>query len=397
MFLKEVSVIMPRILPTFLNVSLATVSMLGCGRSPQPESPQTNTPPTTSTPHIESSAFGEMEDGTAVEQFVLTNSHGTIVTMISYGAHVTAVEVPDRDGKLANITLGLETLEDYVSHAAYFGSTVGRYANRIANGRFGLDGTEYQLAQNNDENHLHGGIKSFDKVVWNAEPIESSDAVGVRFTHHSANGEENYPGNLEVNVIYTLTEDNELEIAYTATVDQATIVNLTNHCYWNLTGDPNNDVLDHELMLTANRYLATTPDLIPTGELLRVEETAFDFTEPTAIGARIAQLKKKDGPNGYDHCYSLRGQYDELSIAARVKDPASGRVMEIHTTQPGIQFYTGNFLDGDPINGGYKQHAGFCLETQHYPDSPNHEAFPSTCLRPGETYYEVTVHRFSVE
>lgn len=336
--------------------------------------------------------FGKTPDGEVVHLFTCTNGRGSVLKMIDYGATVVAVEVPDRNGRRANVNLGFPTLDGYLGPHPYFGSTVGRYANRIAGARFTLDGVTYTLAANDGKNHLHGGIQSFSRVIWEAEPLETAEGVGVRFHRLSPDGEEGYPGSLDVTVVYLLTHDDELRIDYRATTDKPTVVNLTNHCYWNLAGAGAGDILEHELMLAADHYLPVTPDLIPTGELAPVEGTPFDFRRPTAIGARIDQV-----PGGYDHCFVLRNQTGELALAARVKDPKSGRVMEILTTQPGIQLYTGNFLDGSPANGGYGKHAAFCLETQHYPDSPNRPEFPSTVLRPGEEYHQVTVHRFLVE
>jgi aldose 1-epimerase len=340
---------------------------------------------------IVKSSFGMTKDGAEVFLFTCTNANGVVVKLITYGATLISVETPDRDGKLDNITLGFATLDGYLQRHPYFGSTVGRYGNRIAGGKFSIDGQEYTLATNNGPNHLHGGIKAFDAVVWNAEKVKSADEVGVKFTFRSVDGEEGYPGNLDATVIYTLTNDNQLKIDYTATTDKATVVNLTNHAYWNLAGAGSGDVLKHELMLAADKYLPIDETSIPTGELADVEGTVMDFTTAQPIGSRIAELQQGH-TKGYDHCYVVRGEPGTLRLAARAKDPASGRVMEVHTTEPGIQLYTGNFLVGD-----FKQHDAFCLETQHYPDSPNKPEFPSTLLKPGETFRSTTVHRFSVE
>ena len=336
--------------------------------------------------------FGRTPEGEIVRLFTCTNRTGSVLKMIDYGATVVAVEVPDREGRKANVNLGFPTLEGYLGPHPYFGATVGRYANRIAGAKFTLDGVTYQLAANDGNNHLHGGIRSFSRVIWEAEPAETPEGVGVRFHRLSPDGEEGYPGNLDVTVLYLLTHDDELLIEYRATTDKPTVVNLTNHCYWNLAGAGVGDILEHVLMLEADYYLPVGPGLIPTGELAAVEGTPFDFREPTGIGARIDQV-----PGGYDHCFVLRSQSGEPALAARVKDPSSGRTMEIRTTQPGIQLYTANFLDGGPTVGGFGKHAAFCLETQHYPDSPNRPEFPSTVLRPGEEYHQVTVHRFGVE
>jgi aldose 1-epimerase len=345
---------------------------------------------------IEKSPFGQV-DGEDVFLYTLSNAHGLVMKMTNYGATVVSLEAPDRSGKLANVTLGFATLDGYRNHDAYFGCTVGRYGNRIARGQFTLDGQQYTLATNNGPNHLHGGVKGFNRVVWSSEEVRADRAVGVRFAYRSADDEEGYPGNLDVTVTYMLTNDDEMSIEYHAVTDKPTVVNLTNHCYWNLAGA--GDILRHEVMLSAERYVVVDQELIPTGELAEVGGSAMDFTEPRAIGARIAELKKDpSGPRGYDHCYVLRRGADAgLVLAARVKDPESGRVMEIRTSEPGIQFYTGNFLDGDPKNGGHQQHAAFCLETQHFPDSPHHPEFPSTVLRPDQTYETRTVHKFLVE
>ena len=342
--------------------------------------------------------FGKTPAGETVTLTTCTNAHGLVLKLIDYGATVVAVETPDRNGKLANVNVGLSTCEDYLKHQAHFGVTVGRYANRIAKGRFTLDGKTYQLATNNGPNHLHGGPTGFAKRMWKGEPVESGDAVGVKFTYQSKDGEENYPGNLDATVIYTLTNDDELKIDYTAKTDAPTIVNLTNHCYWNLAGAGSGDVLGQEMQIFADQFLPVDATAIPQGAPAAVAGTVMDFTKSHAIGQHIAETNNGSGaPKGYDHCYVLRSQDGSLAVAARAKDPKSGRVMQILTTEPGIQFYTGNFLNGDPINGGYRQHAAFCLEAQHYPDSPNRPEYPSTVLRPGQTYRQVTVHKFSVE
>jgi len=344
---------------------------------------------------IQKDKFGAMPDGTVVDQYTLDNGNGVKATLVTFGAMLTSVETPDRNGKWTNITLNLQTLDAYLAGHPFFGSIAGRYANRIAKGRFTLDGAEYQLAANNGPNHLHGGLKGFDKVVWKAEPIGGEGQVGVKFTYVSPNGEEGYPGTLTATVVYTLTADNQLRMEYTATTDKATPVNLTNHAYWNLAGAASGGILQHQLMINADRYLPVDDTLIPEGPLAPVKGTPMDFTQPTAIGLRIAQVK-----GGYDHCYVLnKRKAGEMSLAARVVEPRSGRTMEIYTTQPGIQLYSGNFLDGSLKSAGvvYEKHHGFCLETEHFPDSPNRPEYPSTILRPGETYHEVTVHKFGVQ
>ena len=338
--------------------------------------------------------FGDLPDGTAVELFTLTNTKGVKARLMTYGAILVSLEVPDRDGRPADIVLGYDTLDGYVKKTPYFGALVGRYGNRIARGRFTLDGASYTLAVNDGENHLHGGLKGFNKVVWSAAPIRTADAVGVRFSYHSKDGEEGYPGNLAVTVDYMLDDVNELAISYGATTDKATPVNLTHHSYWNLNG-AKADVLGHKLEIAADRFTPVDKGLIPTGVLAPVKGTPMDFTAPMQIGARIAKVE-----GGYDHNYVLNRAAAGLVFAARLSDPASGRVMEIRTTEPGIQFYSGNFLDGTITGKGgivYKKHFGLCLETQHFPDSPNHPDFPSTILRPGQILRSLTVHRFSAK
>ena len=343
---------------------------------------------------IEKTAFGKMPDGTQVDRYTLANTHGLTIKIITYGATLTAVEMPDRQGNRDVVTLYLDSLDDYLAGHPFFGSIAGRYANRIARGKFSLDGKAYTLATNNNENHLHGGTKGFDKAVWKAEPAQGDGFVAVTFTHVSPDGDEGYPGTLTATATYTLTDDNELRMEYTATTDKPTVVNLTNHAYWNLAGAGSGDVLGHELMLNADRYLPVDQGLIPLGRLAPVQGTPMDFTQAQAIGSRIARVE-----GGYDHCYVLnKKEGEKLTLAARVVEPKSGRVMEIYTTQPGIQLYTGNFLDGTLTVAGKpcRRHYGFCLETEHFPDSPNRPEYPSTVLRPGETYHEVTLHKFSV-
>jgi len=361
----------------------------GCSDKPQKENKMS----------VTQEAYGKLPDGTQIDQFTLCNANGLKVKIINYGAIVTAVETPDRNGKIENITLYRDSLADYMETkdgkptTPYFGATIGRYGNRIAKGRFTLEGKEYKLAVNNGPNALHGGLKGFDKVVWKAEPVKTPNTVGVVFTYTSPDGEEGYPGTLQVKVTYSLTDKNELKMDYEATTDKATVVNLTNHNYWNLAGAGNGDILKHEVTLNADRFLPVDSTLIPLGELKPVKGTAMDFTSPKAIGKDMAQVE-----GGYDHCYVLSRKDDGLSLAARVTEPTSGRAMEIFTTQPAIQFYGGNFLDGTIRGGGktYEKHNGFCLETQHYPDSPNQKDFPTTLLRPGETFKQSTVHKFSV-
>ena len=331
-------------------------------------------------------------DGENVEVFTLTNPHGLRARILSWGATLIEMSVPDRTGKVADVTLGFDALERYAQPHPFFGSIAGRYANRIAKGRFTLDGHACTLATNNGPNHLHGGLRGFDKRNWLGEP-RGNDAV--RFTYTSADGEEGYPGKLTVAVTYKLTAANELWIAYEATTDQPTVLNLTNHTYWNLAG--NGDVLGHELRLNAAQVTEVDKDLIPTGEFRAVAGTPLDFTKPKAVGKDIAELKGEGTPGGYDHNYVIDGKPGELALAAEVHDPASGRSMRVLTSQPGVQLYTANHLKDVAGRGGqtYGAHAGLCLETQHFPDSPNHPNFPSTVLRPGETFHSLTIHEFS--
>jgi len=344
---------------------------------------------------VQKQGFGQLPDGQEVELYVLTNAAGIKARVMTYGATLVSLEVPDRDGNFADITLGCDSLEGYLSASPYFGATVGRYANRIAKGKFTLNGVEYTLAQNNGENHLHGGIQGFDKVIWDAEPVRTEEAVGVKFVYLSKDGEEGYPGNLTCTVTYLLTDNDELRISYEAETDKSTPVNLTHHSYFNLEGQGSGDILDHELMIDADKYTLVDEGLIPTGEIRSAADSPMDFTTPHAIGERIDQVE-----GGYDHNFVLRGGGGTLSLAARVYEPDSGRVMEIHTTEPGIQFYSGNFLDGS-ITGKsgkvYHKHYGFCLEPQHFPDSPNKPNFPSTILRPGDRYMSLTVFKFSTQ
>ena len=342
--------------------------------------------------------FGKMPDGRAVERFTLTNAGGIEVDAISYGGIITSLRVPDRDGRTGDIVLGFDSLDGYLKDDPFFGAIIGRYGNRIAKAAFTLDGKTYKLAANNGPNHLHGGVKGFDKVLWAAQPVPGRNAV--TFSRTSPDGEEGYPGTLRVQVTYTLTDANELIVDYRATTDKATPVNLTQHSYFNLAGHASGDILGHQLMLNADRYTPVDATLIPTGELAPVAGTPFDFRRLTAIGARIGnddpQLKHG---GGYDHNWVLNRAGTGRQLAARVVEPTTGRTMEIATTEPGMQFYSGNFLDGTLTGKGgavYKHRTGFCLETQHFPDSPNQPDFPSTILRPGEEYRTSTVFTFGV-
>jgi aldose 1-epimerase len=368
------------------------ICVLICGCEKQGETTEQPQAKEKSEMSITKEEFGQTPDGQRIDLYTLTNANGLRARIMNYGATLVSLEVPDQEGKLKDITLGFDTLNGYFTEHPYFGPTVGRYANRIGKAKFVLNGTEYKLAANNGENHLHGGIKGFDKVVWKAEQIEGQGSTGVKMTYLSPDGEEGYPGNLRCVVIYTLTNNNELKISYEAVTDKTTVVNLTNHTYWNLAGQGNGDILGHEVMLSADKYTVVDEGLIPTGENRDVKDSPMDFTKPMTIGSRIDQV-----PGGYDHNYVLNSGGGELALCARVYEPGSGRVMEIYTTEPGVQFYTGNFLDGSITGKGgkvYKKHYGFCLETQHFPDSPNKPQFPSVVLEPGEKYSTVTVHKF---
>ena len=340
--------------------------------------------------------FGKTAEGQKVEIYTLTNKNGMKVSLMTRGATVVNLYTPDRNGKLGDIALGFSSLDSYTDKVPYFGAVVGRYANRIANGRFTLEGKTYQLAKNNGPNALHGGLKGFDKQIWKAEVLKGPEP-SVRFTLRSPDGQEGYPGDLDVAVTYTLTDNNELSLSYLATTDKPTILNITNHTYFNLAGAGNGNILDHQLKLNAGYYTPVNATLIPTGEIKSVAGTVMDFRKPTAIGLRIKEVGGK--PVGYDHNYILdRRPFVHMCTAAVVHDPKSGRTMVVSTDQPGIQFYSGNFLDGTLTGKGgkvYKQYYGFCLETQHFPDSPNEPTFPSTELKPGQTYKTTTVYKFS--
>ncbi|QDT25724.1 Aldose 1-epimerase precursor [Gimesia panareensis] len=341
---------------------------------------------------VQSEPYGTTADGQEITQYLLSNQKGMSVNIINFGAIVTAIYLPDKAGKSESITLGFNSLAEYEKKGPYFGAICGRYANRIKDGKFTLDGKEYQLAQNNPPSHLHGGESGFDKKVWAAEEFSEKDAVGVRLSLVSPDGEEGYPGKLTLKVVYTLNNDNELKIDYTATTDKPTPINVTNHCYWNLAGAGEGTILDHELLLNCDKYLPVSAEAIPTGELAPVKGTPMDFTSAHKIGERIGQVE-----GGYDHCWVVNASEKQPAFCARAKDAESGRVMEIYTTEPGVQFYTGNFLDGTPASGGFPKNGAFCLEAQHFPNSPNQPEFPNTILKPGEVYEQTTIHKFSVE
>jgi aldose 1-epimerase len=349
---------------------------------------------------IERAPFGTLPSGEAVERFTLRSGEME-VGVSEYGGAILSLRVPDRDGRMADVVLGFDRLDDYVADQKYFGALIGRYANRIAGARFSLDGREYLLPVNNGANHLHGGPNGFHKVVWAAEPFTEDGGTGIRLVYDSPDGEEGYPGTLRVEVVYRLAGDGALEIGYAARTDRPTPVNLTQHTYFNLTGDPSRDVVEHELQLDAGRITPVDEGLIPTGELAPVDGTPFDFRTPVAIGARIgAPDPRLRQAGGYDHNFVLSHPEGVLGRAARVREPRSGRVLEVHTTEPGLQLYSGNYLDGTAVGKGgvaYAWRSGLCLEPQHFPDSPNQPAFPGTILRPGERYASRTVWRFGVD
>ena len=357
--------------------------------------------PPTGKPGVKKESFGTLPDGTSVDLYTITNAQGMEIRATNYGGIIVSLRVPDKKGNLDDIALGFDDLKGYLANTPYFGAIIGRYGNRIAKGKFTLDGKEYTLARNNGPNSIHGGLKGFNQVAWQAEPFQSPVGVGIILSYTSKDGEEGYPGNLKTKVTYTLTGKNEWIIDYEAVTDKATPVNLTEHTYFNLAGEGKGDVLGHILQLNASRFTPVDQSLIPTGELRPVKSTPLDFTQPTAIGARIdADYEQLRLGRGYDHNFVIDRKDSDPVLAARVKEPTSGRVLEVYTTEPGVQLYTGNFLDGTITGKGghvYKQRFGFCLETQHFPDSPNHPDFPTTILRPGQTYHSRTIYKMSAE
>ena len=374
-----------------LTLTAAALLMSGCAQQKK-ETPMSSS--------ITKAPFGKTADGAPVDIYTLKNAAGMEVAITTYGGRIVSLKAAGRDGKFADVVLGFDNLEGYLGVHPYFGALVGRYGNRIAKGQFKLDGKQYKLAVNDGANSLHGGLKGFDKVVWTGREVPGGDP-SLELTYLSKDGEEGYPGNLTVKVTYTLTAANELRLDYSATTDKDTVLNVTNHSYFNLAGQGHGDILSHVLQLNAAKMTPVDAGLIPTGELKSVEGTPFDFRQPTVIGARIGaddeQIKRG---GGYDHNFVVDGEPGTLRLAARVTEPTSGRVLEVSTTEPGVQFYTGNFLDGTVKGKGgvaYAKRTGFCLETQHFPDSPNHPAFPTTTLKPGAEYKSTTVFKFSVQ
>jgi aldose 1-epimerase len=375
-------------------IAVLVLGMLGCRDSSPP------VPPPADSPRVPQASWGQTPDGRAVDLITLRNGAGVEVHIATLGGIITSLRVPDREGHFDDVVLGHDAVAGYFPNSSYFGAIIGRYGNRIGNGTFALDDTTYKLAQNNGPNHLHGGNKGWNQAIWRPETFQDASGTGVVLTSTSPDGDEGYPGTVAAKVTYTLTSRNELAVDYEATTDKPTIINLTQHSYFNLAGERATDILGHQLMINADRYTPVDDTLIPTGELAAVAGTPFDFQTSTGIGARIGQDNQQLlRGRGYDHNWVLTRQGEGLSLAARVLEPASGRTLEIATTEPGIQFYSGNFLDGS-IKGKnghvYGHRAGFCLETQHFPDSPNKPAFPPTTLRPGQTYRSRTVMTFGV-
>lgn len=383
------------LLPRSASFAAALALLSSCGGRTEPQK-QTAEPATRQ--NMQKQSYGKTKDGTAVDLYTLTNSGGMQAAITNYGGIVASLKTPDRNGNFADVVLGFDTFDGYLGEHPYFGALVGRYGNRIAKGRFTLDGKAYTLARNNGQNALHGGLRGFDKVVWQAKEISGAGGpAALELTYVSKDGEEGYPGNLTAAVQYTLTDANELRIRYTAETDKPTVHNITNHSYFNLAGEGSGNVLDHQVMLHADRFTPVDAGLIPTGKLQPVAGTPFDFTKPTTIGSRInASDEQIRRGGGYDHNFVLNG--DGMKLAAEVYEPKTGRVLQVRTTQPGLQFYTGNFLNGSVKGKGgrpYNHRFGFCMETQHFPDSPNQPSFPSTVLRPGEKFTSETVFAFS--
>jgi aldose 1-epimerase len=351
-------------------------------------------------PTVEKAPFGSTSDGQQVEVYTLRNSHGLTAKVLTFGAAIYSLEVPDRDAKMANVNANRPGLADYEAKGGAFGSVIGRYANRIGGASFTIDGVKYSLAANNGPNHIHGGPKGFTKRVWKAEPAITKDAAALKLTYTSADGEEGYPGKLTCTLTYELNDRNEWKMDYTANTDKATVLNFANHSYWNLGGAYSGTALDHLLTVNADQVLKVDEMLIPTGEFLPVANSPLDFRQPRRVGERIGEIKEKHFNGGYDHCFVIKQvKPGDLTLCAKLEDPKSGRTMEVLTTEPGVQVYSANAPAGANVGPGgyaYPKHAAVCLETQHYPDSPNKPAFPTTLLKPGETFRSTTIHRFGV-
>ncbi len=345
---------------------------------------------------VKKETWGKLPNGQEALLFTITNPSGAKLKFTNFGGHLVAIEVPDRSGKFENVLLSLDSLDAYVKQTASLGATIGRFANRIANGKFTLNGEEYHLPINNGPNSLHGGPQGFGHQLWTSKEVERPDAAGVELTYVSKDGEAGYPGTLTATATFWLTKDNSVQIDYTAKTDKDTVVNLTNHAYFNLSANPGKEIFDQQMMIDSDKYLETDSTLIPTGKLLDVKDTEFDFTSSKPLGPGIKKMKQSDPIGGYDNCYVLRND-GKLALVAKAKDPNSGRVMEVWTDEPGVQLYSANHLAGAAINGGFKQYTAFCLETQHYPDSPNHADFPSTVLKPGVTFKTTTIYKFKSE
>ena len=375
----------------FLSLATAALLLSGCAEKKK-ETPMSSS--------ITKASFGKTAEGAPVDLYTLKNASGMEVAVATFGGRIVSLKAPGRNGQFTDVVLGFDNMEGYLGEHPYFGALVGRYGNRIAKGQFKLDGKTYKLAINNGVNALHGGLKGFDKVVWTAREVPGGDP-SVELTYVSKDGEEGYPGSLTEKVTYSLTAANELKIEYSATTDKDTVVNVTNHSYFNLAGQGHGDILSHVLQLNAAKFTPVDAGLIPTGELKNVEGTPFDFRQPTVIGSRInAEDEQIKRGGGYDHNFVVDGSAGTLRLAARVSEPTSGRMLEVSTTEPGVQFYTGNFLDGTVKGKGgvaYAKRTGFCLETQHFPDSPNHPDFPTTALKAGAEYNSTTVFKFSVQ
>jgi aldose 1-epimerase len=383
----------------FLLIAFVIVSFTACKQKGETASIVADTVQA-APEQIVKDTFGTLEDGKVVCRYTMKNNNGVEMQVINYGGIITALKVADKNGKFEDVVLGYDSLSGYLKSSPYFGALIGRYGNRIAKGKFKLDDKTYTLAGNNNGQHLHGGLKGFDKVYWEIEPVESTDGPALKLTYQSKDMEEGYPGNLTAEVIYTLSNDNELKIDYKATTDKKTVVNLTQHTYFNLTGDKHETILGHELYLKADEFVPVDKVLIPTGKLEIVKGTPFDFSVATPIGKRIGDKHAQLANGlGYDHCWVLSSK-DSVKLAGSLYEPNSGRMVEIYTTEPGIQFYSGNFLDGTLTGKGgvvYQKHFGLCLETEHFPDSPNQPSFPSTVLEPGATYQTHTTYRFTAK